>query len=143
MRHGKLFESQSIFFFPQFLRAELPSTGLCYFLYECNSSSGVSWAPPVLCFKEWVENKAKIFVFIFILCSFSFFFAIKRKKMNQKKECLSGTSLVGVVHGVRVAPSLAFYGSDPMYLLRVLVYKMTVELVLCTRSISYRGQLTI
>ena len=57
--------------------------------------------------------------------------------------CLSGTSLVGVVHGVRVAPSLAFYGSDPMYLLRVLVYKMTVELVLCTRSISYRGQLTI
>ena len=25
--------------------------------------------------------------------------------------CLSGTSLVGVVHGVRVAPSLAFYDS--------------------------------
>ncbi len=27
--------------------------------------------------------------------------------------------LVGVVHGVRVAPSLASYGSDPLHLLRV------------------------
>ena len=35
------------------------------------------------------------------------------------KNCLSGTSLVGVVHGVRVAQSLAFYESDPMYLLLV------------------------
>ena len=29
-------------------------------------------------------------------------------------------SLVEVVHGVRVTPSLAFYGSDPMHLLPVL-----------------------
>ncbi len=28
-------------------------------------------------------------------------------------------SLVEVVHGVRVTPSLAFYGSDPMHLLPV------------------------
>ena len=40
-------------------------------------------------------------------------------KDEELKDCLRGTSLVGVVHGVRVAPSLAFYGSDPLHLLQV------------------------
>ena len=60
---------------------------MCYFLYERNSRSGVSWAPPVLCYKEWVEHKAIIFVFIFFMfISFLLYCAGKRKEMNQRKE---------------------------------------------------------
>ena len=57
-------------------------------------------------------------------------------------------SLVEVVHGVRVTPSLAFCGSDPMYLLpHVLVACAGLVgknvLVYCTGSSSSRSQLTI
>ena len=68
---------------------------------------------------------------------------IWQKQGRSAKWCLSGTSLVGVVHGVRVAPSLAFYGSDPMRLLTVPDLLLNIELAYCTGSTSSRSQLTI
>ena len=63
--------------------------------------------------------------------------------VNPTYVCSSGTSLVGVVHGVRVTPSLAFYGSDPMHLLAVPDLLLYIELAYCTGSTSSRSQLTI
>ena len=67
------------------LRAELPSSSLCYFLFERSSWSGVSWVLPVLCSKEWVTNKASIFGFIFFRY-FSFFVLRRQRKKSIAKE---------------------------------------------------------